>query len=76
MKPEGSVPRETSHTEKANTVGPHLYVESRLKTHSSKFRDAPNLSALSHLDFLHEPEMKSYQSPGLVSKVYHCKHRA
>ena len=50
--------RETSHTEKANTAGPHLYVESGLNTNSSKFKDAPNLSALSDLDFLHKPEMK------------------
>ena len=50
--------RETSHTEKANTAGPHLYVESGLNTNSSKFKDAPNLSALSDLDFLHKSEMK------------------
>ena len=50
--------RETSHTEKANTAGPHLYVQSGLNTNSSKFRDAPNRSALSDLDLLHKPEMK------------------
>ena len=50
--------RETSHTEKANTAGLHLYVESGLNTNSSKFRDAPNLSGLSDLNFLHKTEMK------------------
>ena len=58
MNLESSVRRETRHTEKANTAGPHLYVESGLNTNSTKFRDAPNLSALSDLDFLHKPEMK------------------
>lgn len=58
MNLESSLLRETRHTEKANTAGPHLYVESGLNTNSSKFRDAPNLSALSDLDFLHKPEMK------------------
>ena len=58
MNLESRLLRETRHTEKANTAGPHLYVESGLNTNSSKFRDAPNLSALSDLDFLHKPEMK------------------
>ena len=58
MNLESSVLRETSHTEKANTEGPHLYVESGLNTNSSNFRDAPNLSALSDLDFLKKPQIK------------------
>lgn len=69
MNLESSVLRETSHPEKANTAGPHLYVEPGLNTHSSKCRDAPNLSALSDLDLLHKPEMKRRT----VSRLAECQ---
>ena len=74
MNLESSVLRETSHTEKTNTAGSHLYVELGLIkvqgcSQSLSF-EWPGFSAQAW------NEKKNYQSPGWVLKVCPSMHTA